>query len=150
MPETPLSTFVRVSGMRLPIETCFAEDKGELGMGHYELRFWRGWHHHMTLVILAHHFLVRWQQRLNQREGVLRPMTTRPLPTPDELSSLDSHSSLPLSVAQVRLLLQATLPQPVLDQPAALALITYQQRHNYASYCSHRKRLLAQLQGLRW
>jgi len=24
-------------------------------MDHYELRFWRGWHHHMTLVILAHH-----------------------------------------------------------------------------------------------
>ena len=67
--QTPLSTFVRVSGMRWPIETCFAECKGELGMAHYELRFWRGWHHHMTLVILAHHFLVRWQQRLNQREG---------------------------------------------------------------------------------
>jgi SRSO17 transposase len=66
---TPLSTFVRVSGMRWPIETCFAECKGDLGMDHYELRFWRGWHHHMTLVFLAHHFLVRWQQRLNQREG---------------------------------------------------------------------------------
>jgi SRSO17 transposase len=38
-------------------------------MDQYELRFWRGWHHHMTLVILAHHFLVRWQQHLNQREG---------------------------------------------------------------------------------
>ena len=69
--ETPLSTFVRVSGMRWPIETCFAECKGELGMDHYELRFWRGWHHHMTLVILAHHFLVRGPQRLNQREGGL-------------------------------------------------------------------------------
>ncbi len=67
--ETELSTFVRVSGMRWPIETCFAECKGELGMDQYELRFWRGWHHHMTLVFLAHHFLVRWQQRLNQREG---------------------------------------------------------------------------------
>jgi hypothetical protein len=149
-PETPLATFVRVSGMRWPIETCFAECKGELGMDHYELRFWRGWHHHMTLVILAHHFLVRWQQCLNQREGVLRPTTMRPLPTPGEVPSLDAHASLPLSVAQVRLLLQVALPQPVLDLPAALALISYQQRHNYAAYCSHRKRLLAQLQGLRW
>jgi SRSO17 transposase len=77
--ETPLATFVRVSGMRWPIETCFAEGKGELGMDHYELRFWRGWHHHMTLVILAHHFLVRWQQRLNQREGG---------PAPDDHASL--------------------------------------------------------------
>jgi SRSO17 transposase len=32
-----------------------------LGMGDYELRSWRGWHHHMTLVILAHCFLVRMQ-----------------------------------------------------------------------------------------
>lgn len=77
--ETPLSTFVRVSGMRWPIETCFAECKGELGMDQYELRFWRGWHHHMTLVILAHHFLVRWQQKLALREGALAPYDDPPL-----------------------------------------------------------------------
>jgi hypothetical protein len=64
--------------------------------------------------------------------------------------SLDSHPSLPLSVAQVRLLLQVLLPQPVLDLPAVLDLITYQQRHKYAAYRSHRKRLLARLEGLRW
>ena len=80
----------------------------------------------------------------------MRPTTTRPLLTPSEVPSLEAHTSLPLSVAQVRLLLQVALPQPVLDLPAALALISYQQRHNYAAYCSHRKRLLAQLQGLRW
>jgi len=64
--------------------------------------------------------------------------------------TLDSHPCLPLSVAQVRLLLRVALPQPALDLPAALALIAYQQRHNYAAYRSHRKRLLAQLQELRW
>ncbi len=77
--ETKLSTFVRVSGMRWPIETCFAECKGELGMDQYEVRFWRGWHHHMTLVILAHHFLVRWQQKLTLREGALAPDDDTPL-----------------------------------------------------------------------
>ena len=66
------------------------------------------------------------------------------------MPSLDSHPSLPLSVTQVRLLLRVALPQPVLDVPAALALIANRQRHKYAAYCSHRKRLLAQLQGLRW
>jgi hypothetical protein len=81
---------------------------------------------------------------------VLRPTTTRPLPTPDEVPSLDSHLCLPLSVAQVRLLLKVVLPQPVLDLPAVLALIAYQQRHKHAAYYSHRKRLLAQLQGLLW
>src|SRR4051794_36168346 len=55
--------------MRWPIASCFEEGKGELGPDHYELRFRRGWHHHMTLVILAHHFLVRLQQHLGPREG---------------------------------------------------------------------------------
>jgi SRSO17 transposase len=57
---------VRLSGMRWPIETCFEESKQYLGMGDYEVRSWRGWHHHMTLCILAHFFLVRQQQRLKK------------------------------------------------------------------------------------
>ena len=65
--DTPLAALLRICGMRWPIECCFEEGKGELGMDQYELRFWRGWHHHMTLVILAHHFLVRLHQRLMAR-----------------------------------------------------------------------------------
>jgi hypothetical protein len=56
-----LPEFVRVSGLRWPIETGLEEAKGEVGMDHYETRTWRGWHHHMTLSILAHLFLVRLQ-----------------------------------------------------------------------------------------
>jgi len=69
--DTPLGEPVRVSGMRWPIEACFAEGRQELGLDHYEVRSWRGWHHHLTLVILAHHFLVRLQRRLDPREGGL-------------------------------------------------------------------------------
>lgn len=64
--DTPLSTLVRLSGLRWPIERCFEEGKQLLGMGDYEVRTWRGWHHHMTLCILAHHFLVRMQQRFEK------------------------------------------------------------------------------------
>jgi SRSO17 transposase len=56
-----LPEFVRVSGLRWPVETGLEESKGELGMDHYEIRTWLGWHHHMTLTILAHLFLVRLQ-----------------------------------------------------------------------------------------
>ncbi len=59
-------TLARISGMRWPIETCFEEGKQYLSMGDYEVRSWRGWHHHMTLCILAHFFLVRQQQRLKK------------------------------------------------------------------------------------
>jgi SRSO17 transposase len=50
--RTPLSEFVRISGMRWPIETIFEETKGEVGMDHYEMRSWIGWHHHMLLAQL--------------------------------------------------------------------------------------------------
>jgi len=67
--DTPLAELLRICGMRWPIECCFEEGKGELGMDQYELRFWRGWYHHMTLVLLAHHFLVRLHQRLMARSA---------------------------------------------------------------------------------
>jgi len=76
--DTPLDTLVWLSGMRWPIECCFAECKSELGLNHYEMRFWPGWHHHMTLVLLAHHFLVQLQARLDQREGGLGRVATGP------------------------------------------------------------------------
>jgi SRSO17 transposase len=66
-PVTTLpSRLVWVSGMRWPLETCFEEGKQYLGLGDYEVRSWRGWHHHMTLAILAHFFLVRIQCRLKK------------------------------------------------------------------------------------
>jgi SRSO17 transposase len=58
-----LEALVRMSGMRWPIETCFEDGKQLLGMGDYEVRSWPGWHHHMTLVILAHFFVVRMSLR---------------------------------------------------------------------------------------
>jgi hypothetical protein len=72
------------------------------------------------------------------------------LPTPTELPTLDPHAYLPLSVAQVRRLLQAVLPQPVLDLPAVLDLLAYQQRRKRAASGAHRKRILTRLEGLRW
>jgi SRSO17 transposase len=67
--STSLATLVRVCGMHWPIETCVEDGKPYLGMGAYEVRSWRGWHHHMTLVILAHVFLVRMRLRLNKSAG---------------------------------------------------------------------------------
>jgi SRSO17 transposase len=63
---TPLARLVWLSGMRWPIETCFEDGKQYLGMGDYEVRSWRGWHHHMTLCILAHFFLVRTCRQLKK------------------------------------------------------------------------------------
>jgi SRSO17 transposase len=55
--STPLRTFVWLSGVRWAIEQCFEEGKTELGMAHYEVRKYPGWHHHMLMTMLAHFFL---------------------------------------------------------------------------------------------
>ena len=65
--DTPLETHVRMSGMRWPIETCFEDGKQLLGMGDDAVRSWTGWHHHMTLVILAHFFVVRMSLRFKKK-----------------------------------------------------------------------------------
>lgn len=65
--DTPLDTMSWLSAMRWPIETCFQEGKDHLGMDHYQVRSWLGWHHHMTLVLLSHHFLVRLKTRWKKK-----------------------------------------------------------------------------------
>ena len=60
--STRLSTLVWLSGLRWSIEQCFEETKTELGMDHYEVRKFPGWHHHMLTCMLAHFFL--WHQKI--------------------------------------------------------------------------------------
>ena len=51
-------------GRRHGIEGLLAEGKGEVGLGHYEVRSWVGWQHHMTLSLLALWFLQSERERL--------------------------------------------------------------------------------------
>jgi SRSO17 transposase len=44
---------VRVAGTRWSIETFFRQAKGQVGLDHYEVRSWQGWHRHMTLALWA-------------------------------------------------------------------------------------------------
>jgi len=64
---TALEARVRMSGRRWPIETCCADGKQLLGMGDDAVRSGTGWHHPMTLVMLAHFFVVRMSLRLKKK-----------------------------------------------------------------------------------
>lgn len=65
--EKPLAELVRVHAERHRIEQVFEEAKGETGLAHYEVRSWVGWHHHMTLSLLALWFLQTERSRLGKK-----------------------------------------------------------------------------------
>jgi SRSO17 transposase len=58
LPETtPLVELVGLARLRWRVEQDYRELKGALGLDHFEGRGWVGWHHHVTLVSVAHGFL---------------------------------------------------------------------------------------------
>jgi SRSO17 transposase len=65
-----LKTLVWLSGLRWAIEQCFEETKTELGMDHYEVRKYPGWHHHILTCMLAHFFLWHLKIRLGKKSTV--------------------------------------------------------------------------------
>jgi SRSO17 transposase len=65
--STPWRILVWLSGVRWAIEQCFEESKTELGMDHYEIRKYAGWHHHMLTTMLAHFFLWHLKLKLGEK-----------------------------------------------------------------------------------
>jgi SRSO17 transposase len=62
--EVSLAELVRVRFERHRIEEVFEAAKQETGLAHYEVRSWVGWHHHVTLSLLALWFLCSERRRL--------------------------------------------------------------------------------------
>jgi SRSO17 transposase len=61
--DTPLNELVRLGKLRWRIEHDYRELKDALGLDHFEGRTYRGWHHHVTLVSVAHAFLTLERRR---------------------------------------------------------------------------------------
>jgi SRSO17 transposase len=113
--QTPLEKLALVSGCRMRVEEYFEDGKSYLGMGHYEGRSWAGWHHHMSLVALAHLLVTGVRQRLKKKAvGLTLDMAVR--------------------------LLKAALPRPALSLEAALTIVEYHLRRNEIARRSHAKR----------
>lgn len=61
--DTPLPELVRLAKLRWRIEHDYRELKDALGLDHFEGRSFRGWHHHVTCVSVAHAFLTLERRR---------------------------------------------------------------------------------------
>lgn len=57
--DASLTEFARVFNAEHRVEECIKRGKSETGLGHYEVRGWRGWQHHQTLSLIASWFLVK-------------------------------------------------------------------------------------------
>ena len=76
--DTPLATLARIGATRWTVETEFQTTKGHVGLDEYEVRSWPGWHHHVTLCLLANAFLLALQQEWGEKEpGGRRPHAHR-------------------------------------------------------------------------
>jgi SRSO17 transposase len=112
--QEPLETMALVTGTRYRVEEFLEESKMYLGMAHYEARAWPSWHHHMSLVALAHLFVTLTRLRLQKKT-----------------------SELSLDMA-LRLLL-AALPRPNLTEANAIAVLEYHLQRNRVARKSHEK-----------
>jgi SRSO17 transposase len=123
--ETSLSTLALVACTRCRVEEFFEDCKSYLGMTQYETRSWVGWHHHMTLVGLAHLFVTLTRRRLQ-------------------------HQVPELTLDRTVRLLEAALEEPKLRLPRATALVDYHVRRNEVARRSHAKTWRAKHRGVKF
>lgn len=64
--DTPLAKLVRRQGQRFFVEQTFKNGKSNVGMADYQVRKWRGWHHHMAMVGVALLFVLEQREELSQ------------------------------------------------------------------------------------
>jgi SRSO17 transposase len=117
-PTVPLEPMALVTGVRWRVEEFFEDGKGQLGMAQYEARSWTSWHHHMSLVALAHLFVTQTRRDLKRKVPEL---------------TLDMAFQL----------LRAALARPQLSLEDAGHLIDYYRDRNKQATESHRKTWLA-------
>jgi SRSO17 transposase len=80
--ETPAPRLAFMQGQRYWIERALQNGKPDVGLGDYQVRSWRGWHHHMALVMMAMLFTL--EERLLHQQ-------TRPLLSGTDIRALLNH-----------------------------------------------------------
>lgn len=83
--DTAVNELVVAAHMRWRIERDYQDLKQELGLGHYEGRGWRGFHHHAALTIAAYGFLIAERLAAGAPRGAKKNFIVREVPAlPDD------------------------------------------------------------------
>lgn len=122
--DTPRPKLAEVASVRYTIEQCLEEGKGETGLDEYEVRHWGSWHRHITLSMMAHTWLASLRQGEQEQETA---------PDPEES---------PLTVPEVRRLLEGALPLPPQSVAFRLAWSSWRQRRRQQARRSYYRRRL--------
>jgi SRSO17 transposase len=122
--DTRVDRLAYMQAQRYWIERSFQDAKNQCGMTDYQVRGWRGWHHHMTMVMLAMLFIL--EERLRHKE-------TTPL----------------LSAADVATLLDHFLPRRDITEEEVLRQLEVRHRQRQASieFAYRKQRLSGLLDG---
>jgi SRSO17 transposase len=75
---TPGELLARVAMSRWPIATAFEDEKSQVALDEYEVRSWIGWHHHITMCLLASAFLLSLQQEWGEKDAPHHPTAGLP------------------------------------------------------------------------
>jgi len=139
----PLSALVHVAGTRWAVEEGFQAAKSQVGLDHYQVRTWTGWHRFVTLAMLALAFLTI--------------CAAQPVPAPPANPWHHAHHSGPiaLTAAEIRRLFHSLVIAPLraqlTTQPRALSGIqhwsNWRRQHQSHARRSHYQRRLATERG---
>src|SRR4029077_20018339 len=119
--------------LRWRIERDYQELKQEVGLGHFEGRGWRGFHHHATLCIAAYGFLVSERETIPPQE-LVPPGCSKKFQFPKLIARgappLRPERHVPNSIATIRRRLSAALAKTLSRCPCCVAPISAQDRRN--------------------
>jgi SRSO17 transposase len=96
--DTEKAEFARVAKAEHRIEECIERAKSEAGLAAYEVRNWKGWHHHQTLSLIATWFLVCEARRGKKMDACNHGATNPRRHQCDPRSALRMRYTLPHTV----------------------------------------------------
>ena len=131
--QAPLSLVVQAIGARWHIEEDLQHSKG-LGLDHGEVRSYRGWYRHLTLVLLAAAFLLH----LTVPEAT-RTQSPPPPEAESEAVVPSSPSLIPLTRQEVRHVLARLLWPLPCSVPLVWQWSGWRRRHQGQAQAAHRR-----------